>query len=226
MDVTATTNRPDQTANRANATAIPEDKSVISSDFEAFLKLLTTQMKNQDPLNPMESQEFATQLATFSGVEQQVRTNELLEALSSGFGTLGMGQLGDWIGMDAMAQVPAAFTGTPIAFQSNPASGAERTDLVVTDTDGNVMQRIAIPLTDATMEWAGTDAQGRQLPNGIYEFFVESWSGDELLDTRPATIRATIEEAQVQDGTTFLTLAGGTRVPVDEVLGLSRPPQG
>jgi flagellar basal-body rod modification protein FlgD len=226
MDVVSNTTRPDQNANRSNASAIPEDKSVISSDFEAFLKLLTTQMKNQDPLNPMESQEFATQLATFSGVEQQVRTNELLEALSSGFGTLGMGQLGDWIGMEAMAQVPAAFTGDPIAFQSNPASGAERTELVVTDTDGNVMQRIPIPLTDATMEWAGTDAQGRKLPNGTYEFFVESWSGDELLDTRPATIRATIEEAQMQDGTTFLTLAGGTRVRADEVTGLSRPPQG
>jgi flagellar basal-body rod modification protein FlgD len=226
MDVVSNTTRPDPNTTRANAAAIPEDNSVISSDFEAFLKLLTTQMKNQDPLNPMESQEFATQLATFSGVEQQVRTNELLEALSSGFGTLGMGQLGDWIGMDAMAQVPAAFTGDPIAFRSDPASGAERTDLVVTDTAGNVMQRIPIPVTDAAMEWAGTDAQGRKLPNGIYEFFVESWSGDELLDTRPATIRATIEEAQMQDGTTYLTLAGGTRVRADEVTGLSRPPQG
>jgi flagellar basal-body rod modification protein FlgD len=165
MDVLPSTTRPDPNATRTSAASqVPEDKSVITSDFEAFLKLLTTQMKNQDPLNPMESQEFATQLATFSGVEQQVRTNELLEALSSGFGTLGMGQLGDWIGMEAMAQVPAVFTGDPIAFQSNPASGAERTELVVTDTDGNVMQRMPIPLTDATMEWAGTAGAGRTAP--------------------------------------------------------------
>jgi flagellar basal-body rod modification protein FlgD len=63
------------------------DQTVITADFQTFLQLLTTQLKNQDPLNPMESTEYATQLATFSGVEQQVRTNELLESLSSGYAT-------------------------------------------------------------------------------------------------------------------------------------------
>ena len=56
--------------------------TVIGSDFDTFLKLLTTQMKNQDPLNPIDSTDYATQLATFSGVEQQTRTNQLLESLS------------------------------------------------------------------------------------------------------------------------------------------------
>jgi flagellar basal-body rod modification protein FlgD len=50
----------------------------ISSDFETFLKMLTVQMQNQDPLNPVDSSDYATQLATFSGVEQQVQTNDLL----------------------------------------------------------------------------------------------------------------------------------------------------
>ena len=44
----------------------------ISSDFETFLKMLTAQIKNQDPLKPMDSSEFATQLATFPSLEQQV----------------------------------------------------------------------------------------------------------------------------------------------------------
>ncbi|MFW5642214.1 MAG: flagellar hook capping FlgD N-terminal domain-containing protein [Roseicyclus sp.] len=223
MDALSSTTRPDANPRSAPSEA-EEAQTVITADFETFLQLLTTQMKNQDPLNPMESQEFATQLATFSGVEQQVRTNQLLESLSTGFGTLGMGQIGGWIGMEAMVEGPTVFTGTPVAFQSTPADGADRTELVVTDPDGTVMQRIPIPLTDATMEWSGTDAQGRSLPAGTYEFLVESWSGEELLDTRPATIRATIEEAQMEDGRTVLTLAGGTRVPAEDILGISRPP--
>jgi flagellar basal-body rod modification protein FlgD len=54
----------------------------ISSDFNTFLRMLTVQMQNQDPLDPIDSADFAVQLATFSGVEQQVRTNELLGQLS------------------------------------------------------------------------------------------------------------------------------------------------
>ena len=63
--------------------------SKISSDFETFLLMLTTQLENQDPLNPIESQDFAVQLATFSGVEQQVLTNDLLSDLGQGFGSSG-----------------------------------------------------------------------------------------------------------------------------------------
>jgi flagellar basal-body rod modification protein FlgD len=58
----------------------------------------------------MESTEYATQLATFSGVEQQVRTNELLESLSNGYATFGLGQLSGWIGMQASAEMPVAFS--------------------------------------------------------------------------------------------------------------------
>lgn len=60
-------------ARQANAES--KTAAFASSDFETFLKMLTTQIKNQDPLNPMEGTEFAVQLATFSGVEQQVMTN-------------------------------------------------------------------------------------------------------------------------------------------------------
>jgi flagellar basal-body rod modification protein FlgD len=226
MEILPSTPLTEPDRNRSPASVAGEDQSVITADFETFLLMLTTQMQNQDPLNPMESQEFATQLATFSGVEQQVRTNQLLEALSNGFGTMGMGQIGSWIGMEAMVQAPATFDGTPVAFQSTPADGANRTELVVTNTSGTVVQRIPIPVTDDTMEWAGTDGEGRSLPFGVYEFSVESWSGDEFLDSRPATIRATIEEAQIEDGTIYLTLQGGTRVPSDDILGLSRGTQG
>jgi hypothetical protein len=96
------------------------DQTVITADFQTFLQLLTTQLKNQDPLNPMESTEYATQLATFSGVEQQVRTNELLETLSNGYATLGLGQLSGWIGMQATAEMPVAFSGAPVTVQTTP----------------------------------------------------------------------------------------------------------
>ena len=66
--------------------------SVISSDFETFLKMLTAQMENQDPLNPMDSADYAVQLATFSSVEQQVLTNDLLQAMTLQLGSSGMAE--------------------------------------------------------------------------------------------------------------------------------------
>ena len=95
MDVAAT-----QTSQTASASAASQDRTMINSDFQTFLTMLTTQMQNQDPLNPMESTEFATQLATFSGVEQQVRTNELLGSLQDSMALSSMGQIAGWIGMD------------------------------------------------------------------------------------------------------------------------------
>ena len=58
------------------------NNSVISSDFKTFLNMLTVQMKNQDPLDPIKSEDYAVQLATFSGVEQQVKTNDLISQMT------------------------------------------------------------------------------------------------------------------------------------------------
>ena len=75
----------------------------INSDFEMFLQMLTAQMKYQDPLNPVDSTDYATQLATFSGVEQAVLTNDLLKSLSSEMNAGGLADMAAWVGKDARA---------------------------------------------------------------------------------------------------------------------------
>ncbi len=77
-------------------------KKAISSDFETFLKMLTVQMQNQDPLNPVDSSDYAVQLATFSSVEQQVLTNDILRSLSDQIGGGSIQQLAGWIGMEGL----------------------------------------------------------------------------------------------------------------------------
>jgi flagellar basal-body rod modification protein FlgD len=120
---------PSRTQQPSVASAATSNQAAITADFEMFLQMLTAQLKNQDPLNPMESTEYATQLATFSGVEQQVRTNELLETLTNGSATQGIGQLSGWIGMQAAAEMPVAFSGAPVTVQTTPAARADRLEL-------------------------------------------------------------------------------------------------
>ena len=201
-----------QTSQTAGTSAASEDRTMINSDFQTFLTMLTTQMQNQDPLNPMESTEFATQLATFSGVEQQVRTNELLGSLQDSMVLSSMGQIAGWIGMDARAEMPMAFDGEPLTLYASDNALADRMELVVTDADGQTLQRLAIPATETAFAWAGVTTDGDPLPSGVYGFHVEYFRDDEPIDTQPAQGYARIEEAQIVNGEIWLSMPGGVQV--------------
>ena len=115
---------------------VEKSSTEISSDFETFLKMLTVQMQNQDPLNPVDSSDYAVQLATFSGVEQQVQTNDLLRSLMGQLGAAGMADFAGWVGMEARTNLPVTFAGSPVQLSVAPAASADAAALVVTDEGG------------------------------------------------------------------------------------------
>jgi len=204
-------------AARPGAAAAP---TMITADFQTFLRLLTTQMQNQDPLNPMESTEFASQLAQFSGVEQQVRTNDLLTAMQAGIATLGMGEMGGWIGMEARAEMPVNFDGQTVRLAGAAHALADRMELIVRDAQGNVVQQIPVPLSATGIDWTGEDLSGSRVPPGVYSFSFQNWSGETLLEERGAMVYATVQEAQLVDNEVWLTMEGGLSIPAGAVLGL------
>lgn len=194
--------------------------ALISSDFQTFLTMLTTQMQNQDPLNPVDSSDFAVQLATFSGVEQQVRGNQLLESLAAQLGVMGMAQLSGWVGMEARAVAPAFFDGAPVSLAPRAEATADRAVLVVRDSRGEEVQRQNLTLPVTPLDWQGIDANGRSLPAGRYTFEVESYAGESLLAITQAETFSRVVEARVEVGQTLLVLDGGTEVPATAITGL------
>jgi flagellar basal-body rod modification protein FlgD len=200
-----------------------EDKTVISSDFTTFLKMLTTQMQNQDPLDPMDSTDFAVQLATFSGVEQQVKTNDILQGVKDQLGAMSMSDLAGWVGMEARAVAPAWFSGSPVTLQPNPASGAEQTYVVVKDDQGNVVDREQIPVSDQSVTWAGVTATGDPYPPGLYSFYLESDSQGQVLSLDQMPVYNEVVEARSENGDTILVLSGGTEVSAADVDALRAP---
>ncbi|MBU2359992.1 MAG: flagellar hook assembly protein FlgD [Alphaproteobacteria bacterium] len=201
----------------ANATAMTGGNSNISADFETFLKMLTVQMQNQDPLNPVDSSDYATQLATFSGVEQQVQTNDLLRALTGQMNTGGLMQLAGWVGMDARAAVPAYFDGAPVTVVPNVQRGADAAQLVVRDADGIEIQRLTIATDNVPVTWAGVTTDGAPLPRGFYAFDTVSLAAGEVVAEAPSEIYARVTEVQVTGGVNTLILAGGKSVPASQV---------
>lgn len=199
----------------------PAAASFAGGDFETFLKMLTTQIRNQDPLNPMEGSDFAVQLATFSGVEQQVRTNQLLELLAGGqLG--GLGSLAGWIGKEVRTTAPVAFEGEPITLDIQPETGADKVELVVLDRNGREVQRDSIGFGAGEVDWAGRTAEG-PLADGIYSFKLVSHRGEEILGTTAVGAYARVTGAELTADGVRLSLPGGASALESEVTALREP---
>jgi flagellar basal-body rod modification protein FlgD len=218
MDVSTVTSA----ASPTTSAAAP---SQISSDFNTFLRMLTVQMQNQDPLNPIDSADYAVQLATFSGVEQQVRTNQLLADLQGRFQQLGMAEMASWIGKEARSDAPVMYKGTPVTLSPNPAVGANRSVLAVRDMSGNLVSREEIPVSAEPYQWLGAGMDGAPLPPGMYSISLESMNGEVVIDSRPVEHYARVIEAR-GGGTsgTALLLEGGIEILATRVTALRSPP--
>jgi len=208
---------------RAASSGPAREASAISSDFDTFIRMLTTQIRNQDPLNPMDSADFAVQLATFSSVEQQVKTNDLLTELGRQNASQSVAQLSAWIGKEARALMPAAFEGNPVAVALPGAAANERLELVATDARGNEVQRLVVPRDGGDYLWTGRDTAGNMLPAGRYTLRAEAYLQGSRVAEAPVAIYGRVAEVAQVDGKVQLTLANGQKVSPDDVLGLRAP---
>ena len=212
-----------QSVNSTSSTATQEDKAVLSSDFETFLKMLTVQVQNQDPLNPVDSTEYATQLATFSSVEQQVQTNDLLRNISSVLGGNALSEMSRWIGMEGLVRAPVAFSGDPITVRPDYANGADKAVMVVRNSSGMEVQRFDIEVGEDTVLWGGHDSSGNMLPAGNYSFYIESYDAGALTNTTLAQVYSTIDEVRNYNGNVMIRMSDGSEMNSDMVNGLRAP---
>jgi len=195
--------------------------STITSDFDTFLHLLSTQLENQDPLEPLESSDFAVQLATFSGVEQQVLTNELLVALGDTMAATSVSDMANWIGTGVRAPMPAFFDGDPVTVSPNPAAIADKVELVVSDEDGQEVQVIELPVSAEPYTWTGIGEDGQPLEEGVYFFEVVSYSDEEVILSEPAQIYGEVVEVISEGGEILLVMEGDVAVLASQVSALS-----
>ena len=220
MDAIAATTPGSSAPGGRNGHAASASGTMIESDFNTFLVMLTTQMQNQDPLNPIDSTDYASQLATFSGVEQQVRTNQLLESLSAQMGLSGMAQLAGWVGMEARVDAPVMFGSTPLTLFPTPAQDADQAVLVTYDAQDREVARSQVALTTDPLTWTGTDTAGNTLAPGAYSFRLESYSAGELIGTGSVEAFGRITEVRSGANGTVLVMESGAEVAPAQVTSL------
>ena len=142
-----------------------DDAAAIAAggDFETFLTLLTAQLRNQDPLSPLEGTEFVAQLATFSSVEQLIGVNDRIDGLNTAFAGSALSNLSQWIGHDvAVADGSFRATGEPVRFIAPAATPGEALEAVIATPSGAVVRRLAVfPDGDGLARWDGRDSEGQ-----------------------------------------------------------------
>lgn len=195
----------------------PKKTATSKVDFETFVKMLTTQLKNQDPLDPMDSASFASQLAAFSSVEQQVLTNDRLELIQNQLRSSGLLSHAEWVGKFAKVPGPAYFSGTPLDIAVSVPTSAERADIVIKDETGAIIFRQKISTDLKEYSWSGENNSDATVKNGTYSFFVETFKKDASQGQKEMEAYQKIKEVRLEDGKYSIVFFSGVAVDPNSI---------
>ena len=204
----------------STAAASPETSTgALASDFETFLRLLTAQLSNQDPLKPMESTEFVSQLASFSAVEQQTRTNKLLEQMVTGLSHDGGAALADWVGREVGITGAHRFdSATGLHLRLTPEPRADSARLDIYDTFGALVASQPVDPSAGETVWAGLLPDGSTAPVGDYRFEINYSRQGSQVSRQDALVSGLITEVRFGGPQgAELILEDGTRISPDMV---------
>jgi flagellar basal-body rod modification protein FlgD len=191
----------------------------LAENFDTFLKLLTTQLQYQDPLEPMKSNEFVSQLVQFTQVEQAIEQNKSLDRL---------------LDLQTTNQTTAALNYIGSAIEANGAiaplqdgqaeygytldEDADATLLVISDADGVVVSSAAgETLTGAHKYiWDGLDRAGKQLPPGNYRLTVTARDAEGALLEATTTVAGKVTGVRT-DETGAILMLDDVEIPLSDV---------
>lgn len=168
------------TAATANGAA-SQDSKKLAEDFDDFLILLTTQLQNQDPLDPMDSGEFTQQLVAFTGVEQQIQTNQNLELLANLSRLQNLASSGSYLGTDALTiRDTGDHDGSGIKWQYQNTAITDVLTLEVRNSAGDLIYSEVgeTGLGFHEFNWDGLDKDGNLAESGDYKLEIVAKNDD------------------------------------------------
>ena len=151
--------------------AAASTNSTLAGNFQTFLTLLTTQLQNQNPLDPLDTNQFTQQLVQFAGVEQQLRTNDQLASLVSLQQTTQATQALDFVGKNAVVDgSTATMTNSAATWQLSVPAASTLTVNIANSTGQNVFSgSYDVNAGDnQVFAWNGLGNDGTQWPDGKY----------------------------------------------------------
>jgi flagellar basal-body rod modification protein FlgD len=215
---------PNSVANRQASS-----RENLASSEETFLALLTTQLKNQDPLSPMDSNQFTQQIVQMTGVEQQLLTNDLLQMLvgmNDGGLTNSVNMIGKQVNTESST---ATLTDGKADFTYNLPRAASSLKLEVVDSYGKTVRTIKpedMTKGDKTFTWDGKADDGTVQPAGgkyTLKATASDVAGSTITVTPKSTLAGVVTGVASVNGVTMLTI-GDRQVALGDVVSVTTPP--
>jgi flagellar basal-body rod modification protein FlgD len=216
------------TGQNATSAASGSNTSVSNEDSEQrFLKLLVTQLNNQDPLNPMQNAELTSQLAQMSTVSGIEKLNTTLSGLVNQTGSNQVLQSASLIGYNVLSPGDVLTTKKPEdgkdpatqAFAVELPGTAASVDIKIVDASGNVVRTInAGSMKEGVnaVTWDGKDDAGNAVPEGAYQFTVDASNGGSAVKATALTFSQVAAVKQGTGGVT-LELSSGNNIGLSDV---------
>lgn len=209
-------------ATAASQSAAATSRSKLSANFDTFLKLLTEQLKNQDPTDPMDTAEFTQQLVQYSQVEQQIETNSNFEALiglqKTSAASAALGYLGKTV--VTKGDLASLESGSAQWGYQLPANSPD-TQLIVSDSRGRVVRTVAGERGAGahTFAWDGKGQNGQTLPDGVYRLEVKAKGADDKNMAVPITSTGVVAETDLS-GTDPVLKIGARKAALADVVAV------
>ncbi len=208
--------------------AAAQSRTNLANDFDQFLVLLTAQLQNQDPLDPLDSNEFVQQLVSFTGVEQSIATNANLEILIAQNRVGQTASAVSYLGTNIEANGDQiVLAGGEARFVYTLPENTASTSILIANESGETVFTGQGDTTagDHGFVWDGRDINGNLQPEGMYKITVTAFASDDRLLSVPTVIGGRVTRVETDGDGSQLTV-NGVKIPLGEVLSVneSLPP--
>ena len=207
-----------------NAPAVTS-RAGIADNFDTFLKILTTQLKNQNPLDPMDTNQFTQQLVQFTGVEQQLKSNTYLQALMNASQNSTNTDAVSYIGKEVTASgTTATLKAGGASWAYNAAANASDATVTIKDASGQVVysETGSLNAGPGNFLWDGVGSDGQVKPDGVYTISI---NGKNLNGNNVAINTSTVGVVSAVDfsGTEPILTVGATKIRLSDVTAVKIP---
>lgn len=216
----ATSTTASTTASTSNSSATAK---ALATTYDTFLKLLTTQLKVQNPLEPMDAEKFTEQLVQYSSVEQQIQTNKNLESILSSLSSTSMLNLVNYIGKSVEASGDTTqLTDGKASWKITAGADAPKSTVTVLDANGIVVRTQTVNLNEGeqTFSWDGLNDAGEKVAQGSYTLSITAADEDGKSVSTSTKTSGKVTAIDTSGTEPYLTV-GGNQVPLSSVTRVS-----
>jgi len=199
------------------------DTATLANNFQTFLTLLTTQLKNQNPLEPLDTNQFTQQLVQFAGVEQQMKMNTQLGSLitieQSAQSTAAMAYLGSTATVDGATTALKSGKATWVFNADKPASAV----VSISDSTGNLAYsgNFTLNAGQQNFTWDGKGSNGQQWPDGNYKMSITAKDTNGSAVTVSTQVTGTVDSVDLTTTPPGLMI-GGNSYTADKIKSVVR----